>query len=97
MDAAFYPNPYSEGKGYVTFRLSAPATRVRLKIFTASGRGVLEKEKEARGYGGYEHFVFEGIDSLGNMMANGVYLFMVEAYDGSMIMDRRIGKLVILR
>lgn len=64
---------------------------------------VLDKRQVSVGYGRHEHFIFNGRDNLGNKLANGVYLFVLEA-SGKSIVDKRsivrsrkIGKLVILR
>ncbi len=41
--------------------------------------------------------LFDGNDSLGKPLANGVYIYCLEVYQGGSIFDRRIGKIVILR
>ncbi len=96
-DLAFYPNPYTGGKGRVVYKLGAPVNRARLKIYTLSNRLVVQKQMTPIGFGHYEHFIIDGKDSLGNKMANGIYLYLLEIYNGGAVVDKKIGKMVILR
>ena len=96
-DHAFYPNPYTGGTSYFTYRLSAPPRELRIKVFTISGRKVLDLQVDTELFGFHEAVAFDGKDSWDHPLADGVYLYLVEAYDGRILTDRRIGKLVILR
>lgn len=96
-DHAFYPNPFSGDEAYFTYRLSAPADEVRIKVFTVSGRLVVDLLVEDSFYGEYESIIFTGRDNWSNVLADGVYLYLIEASRSGMVADRKIGKLVILR
>ncbi len=98
IDAQFYPNPWDGiGSAYLTLMLQAPSDRVVLKIFTSSYRKVRETVLEISQYGSYIKVPFDGKDALGYSLANGVYFYSIEVYQGSNLFDHRMGKIVILR
>ncbi len=96
-DHAIYPNPYQGGEGRIVYKLSAPCSSIRFKIFTTSGRLLVDREYLPQGYGGYEEIKYYGKDGLGNKLSNGVYLYVLEAYEGGAMLDRKVGKIAILR
>ena len=66
-------------------------------MYTVSGRRVMLRERREASCDVYRDFVFRGKDDLGGEMANGVYLFVIEVYEGRILLDRRAGKMVILK
>lgn len=76
--ADFYalPNPF-DGATDLTFRLSRAGEDVRLQIFSVSGRKV--REWSLAGESGENRVTWDGTDSEGDPVANGVYLVRVRA------------------
>ncbi|MFH1851170.1 MAG: type IX secretion system sortase PorU [Candidatus Neomarinimicrobiota bacterium] len=71
-----YPNPFSASTRF-TFELSTAAD-VKILVYTLAGRKIrtLPAESFAEGY----HFIaWDGRDEYGNTIANGVYLYSMEA------------------
>ncbi len=98
IDEEFFPNPWSgEGDAYITFLLKGPAERVVIKVFSTSYRKLRETTIEKVSGGSYVKARFDGLDSLGGRLANGIYLYVIEVHEGEKIIDRKMGKLVILR
>ncbi len=95
-DVAAYPNPWNgAGEVYITFLLSAPAERLVISIYTVANRKVGERTLERVGGGSYARL---GVDEgWCGRMGNGIYLFTVEVYEGSLLVDRKVGKIVVLR
>ncbi len=75
-DALVYPNPVT-GPALFTFELSEPAF-VTVKIFTMSGRLVRLLPSRACPFG-YNQVEWDGRDKDGNPLANGVYLYKLDA------------------
>ncbi|HET7904753.1 MAG TPA: FlgD immunoglobulin-like domain containing protein, partial [Candidatus Eisenbacteria bacterium] len=61
------------------YELSAPASKVELKLFTIAGRRVASLPLP--GAAGYNVYCWDGRDSQGHTTANGVYLFRLRATD----------------
>jgi hypothetical protein len=98
-DARFFPNPVTDAEGvFFSYKLSAPADKVLLKVFTVSGRKVLEVKLIPPAWGGYVKcsVPFDEGDGLDGL-ANGVYLYVFDAYEDGKLWDRKTGKLVILK
>jgi hypothetical protein len=71
-----YPNPVT-GAAHFTFELSRPAF-VTVKVFTISGRLVRVLPTSVCGFG-YNQLAWDGRDKDGRELANGVYLYKVDA------------------
>ncbi len=71
-----YPNPV-ENRAYFTFWLSQSAL-VTVKIFTITGRLIEVLGPVSCGFG-YNQIEWDGLDRYGNQLANGVYLYKIEA------------------
>ena len=93
-----YPNPMSQSTDF-TFRLSHDA-RVEIKIYTVSGRMIRHLEG-IQGEAGYNQVGWDGLDSVGDRPANGVYLYKVMARslwdDGASSKSEALGRLMIFR
>ncbi|OPZ82306.1 MAG: Basal-body rod modification protein FlgD [bacterium ADurb.Bin431] len=75
-----YPNPLSDHTDF-TFLLTRPA-EVRLRIYTVNGRLIRLLEAGSLG-AGFNRLFWDGRDGDGDLIANGVYLYRVEARSGS--------------
>ncbi len=75
-----FPNPLSDHTDF-TFLLTRPA-EVRIRIYTVNGRLIRLLEAGALG-AGFNRLFWDGRDGDGDLIANGVYLYRVEARDGS--------------
>ena len=103
------PSPFSE-KTTLLYELSQRASRVRLRIFTAAGRRILDADSENAGTNIYPPLplaagvvqtgapVWRGLDDDGDSVANGIYFYELTVWDldGSLA-DRRIEKLIRMR
>lgn len=109
-----YPNPFSTATQFVyTLTGEQPPVQFSIRIMTVSGRVVREITQAEMGplkIGTHRSdFVWDGTDSFGDRLANGVYLYQVfakdaqgkdyEKYDNGtdQYFKNKIGKLVILR
>jgi len=94
--AQWVPSPFA-AQTHLVYRLTDTAARVRLRLFTASGRRILEDaglpvEKGTR------HFVWDGRDADGDPVANGLYFYELSVYDADgRRADRVVDKLVRAR
>ncbi|GIX05702.1 MAG: hypothetical protein KatS3mg115_0105 [Candidatus Poribacteria bacterium] len=98
------PNPFNplsaETRGtFFTFRVTQPAERAIVKIYTVAGRLVrtLESSPVQRGL---NEIYWDGRDASGRLLANGVYFYKVRleaVHLGQPIAQERTGKLAILR
>ncbi len=109
-----YPNPFSTSTQFVyTLTGEEPPAQLTIRIMTVSGRVVREISQAELGplrIGTHRtDFVWDGTDTYGDRLANGVYLYQVfakdaqgkdyEKYDNGTdgYFKKGIGKLVILR
>ena len=97
LDANFHPNPYTGDTAYFSFKISASATKVSLKIYSVSNRLVYSTDVIPYSYGSHESIEFSGLDSLQKEIANGVYFYFLDVYYGGLLSDRRMGKFTVLR
>ncbi len=96
VDIEFYPDPwYGQEGAVITFLLTQPADKVAVKVYTTSYRRVCETWIETPPGGEYVKLEFD--DSWCRGLANGTYLYVVEVYEGKVIVGRKIGKFVVLR
>jgi hypothetical protein len=96
-DVAAYPNPFAQQAEFL-YRLTHDAD-VRLKVFTIGGR--LVREMRATGSGGDNVLTWDGNDENGSPLANGTYLYKLEAErraeGGDRESDEYVGKIVRMR
>ncbi len=77
LDSCFvYPNPVAE-RAWFTFRLTGSAL-VTVKVFTITGRLVRVLGPKQCGFG-YNQIEWDAGDKDGNPLANGVYLYKIDA------------------
>ena len=92
-NALVYPNPIREAAA-ITFTLSHDAT-VAVDLYALSGRRV--RHLEARPLpAGFAQVAWDGRDDGGKPVANGTYLFRVDARSGDLRVESR-GPLMVLR
>ena len=90
------PSPFSTETTLV-YRLSSAAGRVRLRIFTSSGREILTRDRLGTERGA-NYFRWDGRDDDGDSVANGLYFYELCAWDlRGQIAGRILEKLVRLR
>jgi hypothetical protein len=89
-----YPNPFANETAF-TYFLSKDVDRVTIRVFTLSGREVWNSSL-APGNAGFNSLSWDGCDRDGDPLANGVYLYSVEARSGTES-ARVLSKLVIMR
>ncbi len=75
-DCLVYPNPVAE-RAWFTFNLTGSAL-VTVKVFTIAGRLVRILGPQVCGFG-YNQIEWDGKDKDGNPLANGVYLYKIDA------------------
>ncbi|NPV14255.1 hypothetical protein HPY86_04920 [candidate division WOR-3 bacterium] len=77
-----FPNPVKD-RAIFTFTLTRPA-RVTVKIFTISGRLVRIIGPQECGFG-YNQIEWDGCDRDGTPLANGIYLYKIDAQTGEIL------------
>ncbi len=101
MNVYNYPNPFRNSTAFTFQRTDAGGSgepvNVTIKVFTLSGRLI----RTIRAYGITDTFVkieWNGLDSEGDRLANGVYLYTVTAttLDGKYT-SQALGKLAVIR
>jgi hypothetical protein len=95
---AAYPNPFTN-RTDILFRLTHPA-EVELKIFTITGRRIYQVDPFLAP-GGESRIRWNGTDQGGGPLANGTYLYKLEATytdaEGKRSTDEYVGKVVRMR
>jgi hypothetical protein len=95
---AVYPNPFVNSTDFL-FRLTHDA-EVELKVFTITGRKIYETTP-FQGIRGDNQVGWDGRDERGRVLANGTYLYKVEASytnaDGETESDEFVGHVVKMR
>jgi hypothetical protein len=93
-----YPNPFRDDVAFV-FRLTRDAD-VALRVFTVSGRRIFLDDAIA-GRAGENVYRWDGRDEGGGLLANGTYLYKLDAAfrntDGSLKKDEFVGRVVKMR
>ncbi len=105
-----YPNPFSTSTNFIFELTGGIPEHLKLQIFTISGKLVREFDKMELGNikigKNYTELTWDGSDSFGNKLANGVYLMKYVCSDSSIKFDDRIsdnlttngfGKIVLIR
>ena len=75
-----YPNPFARNTQF-TFEITAPA-EIAVTIYTLQGRKIKALPKQSFSEG-YHHLDWDGRDEYGGRLANGVYLYRLEASDNN--------------
>jgi hypothetical protein len=91
-----FPNPLTK-KATITYEISQTPDRLWLKIYTLSGRLVQKLESQEAIFPGRNKIVWDGRDKEGILVANGVYLYRIEAEKGKRKVSSEIEKIVVLR
>ncbi|MFQ5628524.1 MAG: C25 family cysteine peptidase [bacterium] len=89
-----YPNPFDRETEF-TFTLSQPADEVRIKIYTVAGR-LIQTLEVFGAQPGFNRIRWDGRDTDGDEIANGVYLYKIIARQGGKQVER-IEKLAVAR
>jgi hypothetical protein len=79
--AWWIPNPFQD-ESTLVYELSLPAARVRLRVFTISGREIY-KEDGLPASKGVRHVRWDGRDGDGDAVANGLYFYELTAWDAA--------------
>jgi len=82
-----YPNPVTD-RALFTFLLTRPA-RVTIKIFTISGRLVRTIGPQECSFG-YNQIEWDGCDRAGTPLANGIYLYKIDAQTGDLLSGNQL-------
>jgi len=85
VSLANHPNPFQQ-ETTIAFNLSETAARIRIGIYTVSGR--LIRSYELQGVTGYVEVDWDGTDADGNTVANGVYYLKFVAEQGGKRLER---------
>jgi hypothetical protein len=94
-DVLNYPNPFKD-ETYVTFELTSDAVAT-IKIYTVSGKLVRKLCDGLPVPRGNNQFRWDGRDSEGHAVANGVYLYFIEVSDSQGKKDSFIGRAALLK
>ena len=76
LDVLNFPTPIRESTTF-TFLLSRDA-EINISIYTVSGRKI-RKIEGISGVSGYNEIFWDGRDAEGGMLANGIYLYRIQA------------------
>jgi hypothetical protein len=95
-EAEWMPNPFGD-RSHLVYRLTDDAVRTRLRIFTASGRKILDDAALPAAHG-TRYFLWDGRDADGDPVANGLYFYELTLWDrDGKRADRVLDKLVRAR
>jgi hypothetical protein len=96
MEVYNYPNPFSNGT-YFTFKLTQIPDDLKIRIFSVTGRliRVLYKKSNELIYD-FNRIFWDGRDSQGDLLANGVYFYKIIMKKGDKI-ENVVQKLAIIR
>jgi flagellar hook assembly protein FlgD len=90
------PSPFADRSNLV-YLLTDDSARTRLRVFTASGRKILDDETLPTERG-ERHFLWDGRDEDGDPVANGIYFYELTVWDAQgKRADRVIDKVVRAR
>ena len=91
---ANFPNPFVPGSGtYFAYYLTETADEVSLKIYTITGRRILAVDTLDASVS-FNEFHYDGYDTDGEPLANGVYLYKFTARKGD-VRKQKVGKIAI--
>lgn len=76
-DVANHPNPFTD-RTKIIYLLSQSGARVRVSVYTVGGR-LIRVFEDAPNSLSYNELEWDGTDAQGDRVANGVYLYVIEA------------------
>jgi hypothetical protein len=92
-----FPNPFdASGTNFSFMLLGGVGAEVKVNVFTQSGRLIYTRVEHDLAPG-YHQLAWNGRDSEGDDIANGVYFFRITATTASGASTRQLGRLVKLR
>lgn len=92
-----YPNPFRE-KTELTFRVTGQISEYEIKIFTVGGRMIRDYRGVVIDNSDYIRNIFwNGRDSEGRIVGNGVYLYKVVARNGAGHHAEGLGRIALIR
>ena len=92
-DVYAYPNPW-RGEGVVHFHyVLAENSNIKITIFDVSQEVVISLVSESKLAGIHDEDMWDGKNEKGDIVANGVYFYLIEYGDG----ERFVGKIAVLR
>jgi len=94
-DSFNFPNPFRESTNFV-FQLTSEA-RVKISVYNLSGKKIWEER--VNGVEGYNSIFWDGTDYANNQVANGTYIYLLDArFEGTLERNEKVkGKVVVLR
>ena len=97
---ANFPNPFRPGQGTgkgtdFAYYLTGGADKVSLKIYTLTGKLITTIDTLDASIS-YNEYHFDGLDSDGDALANGVYIYKFTATNGD-VRAQKVGKIVVLK
>jgi len=90
-----YPNPFKSST-VLTFTVDRPVD-YKIKIFTVDGRRIWDYRGRASDAGIESKAVWDGRDSAGRQVGNGVYLYQVNAWDENGGNAKGLGRIAYVR
>ncbi|MCK4510405.1 hypothetical protein KAW64_01630, partial [bacterium] len=90
-----YPNPF-HGTTSIFYRLNQSEVEVSIDIYTVGGRLIWTCE-DAPGNLNRNEVKWNGVDRDGDLVANGLYLYVVEAREDGSIATSNVGRMVVAR
>ncbi|MBD3178428.1 MAG: hypothetical protein GF417_01930, partial [Candidatus Latescibacteria bacterium] len=94
-DSFNFPNPFSESTNFV-FQLTSRAD-VEISVYNLSGKKIWERRMI--GVEGYNSIYWDGTDYANNIVANGTYIYLIDArFPGTLGRNEKVkGKVVVLK
>ncbi len=95
LNTFFYPNPADGPGGQLVYTLNKAARDARITVYSVAGRRVLRTDIPSRA--GTNAYVWDLRDQEGDLVANGVYLFLLELTDTGGKHLRRLERVAVAR
>ena len=90
-----YPNPF-HSTTRIIYTLNQSGADVRIDIYTVGGR-LIRTINDAPGDLNYNEVEWDGVDGDGDLVANGLYLYVVEAREDGRTATSNVGRMVVAR
>ena len=94
-DVINYPNPF-HSTTRIIYTLNQSGADVRIDIYTIGGR-LIRTIHDAPGELNYNEVEWDGVDGDGDLVANGLYLYVVEAREDGGTATSNVGRMVVAR
>ncbi|MCK5595810.1 MAG: hypothetical protein KAJ04_00045, partial [Candidatus Eisenbacteria sp.] len=94
-DVINYPNPF-HSTTRIIYTLNQSGADVRIDIYTIGGR-LIRTIHDAPGDLNYNEVEWDGVDGDGDLVANGLYLYVVEAREDGGTATSNVGRMVVAR